>query len=108
MGHRKSVYEESAHSKRATANEVCRRGLWRGESGGKACRAWVCVRMRSVWTRAVFSFGEGRKSAAFRPQKTAAKNACVRCRILQEWDSQVTALTELQFLEGPLRRVFFF
>ena len=36
------------------------------------------------------------------------KNSCVRCRILQEWDCQITALTELQFQEGPLRRVFFF
>ena len=52
--------------------------------------------------------GAGRKSAAVRPHKTAAKNSCVRFRFLQEWDSQVTALTELQFLEGPLRRVFFF
>src|SRR5712691_2916444 len=63
--------------------------------------------MRSGWTRTVLALGEGRKSAIIRPQKTAAKNSCVRCRILQEWDSQVTALTELQFLEGPLRRVFF-
>ena len=38
------------------------------------------------------------------PQKALA----FFCRILQEWDCQITALTELQFLEGPLRRVFFF
>ena len=52
--------------------------------------------------------GGGRKSAAFRPHKTAAKSSCVRFWILQEWDSHIAALAELQFLEGPLRRVFFF
>jgi hypothetical protein len=36
--------------------------------------------------------GGEEKSAAFRPQKTAAKNSCVRFRILQEWDSHIAAL----------------
>jgi len=39
--------------------------------------------------------GEGSKFAAFGPHETAAKSYCVRCRILQEWDCHITALTEL-------------
>ena len=39
-------------------------------------------------------------------QNCRKMNSCVRCRILQEWDCHIAALAA-QFLEGPLRRVFF-
>jgi len=41
--------------------------------------------------------GAGRKSAAVRPHKTAAKNSCVRFRFLQEWDSDIAALAAFGF-----------
>ena len=63
--------------------------------------------MRSVWTRAVFSFGQGGKppnSGHTKPPQKAIASAAGFCKsgIL------TSLLLQLQFLEGPLRRVFFF
>ena len=49
-----------------------------------------------------------RKPAKFRPQKTAAKNSCVRFRFLREWDCKVTAHSELQFFRRPATGGFSF
>ena len=48
-----------------------------------------------------------RKPPEFRPHKTAAKNLLRPLPDSVRLDCHI-ALTELQFLEGPLRRVFFF
>jgi hypothetical protein len=63
--------------------------------------------MRSVWTDADFSSEEGRTSAAFRPHKTAAKTLASVAGFCKSVILR-SLLLQFQFLEGPLRRVFFF
>jgi hypothetical protein len=79
--------QQARHGERCVARQPPVRRIRREVLGRLEAHVYAISVDKSgllVWAR--------RKAAKFRPYKTAAKNSCVRFRILQEWDSHIAAL----------------